>query len=61
MKNGVFRDVTPYGILRTDVSEERIASIISMRKVPPKHRFLQVPHGVTSQKTTFILVTAVNT
>jgi hypothetical protein len=29
--------------------------------VPPKRRFLQEPHGVTSQKTAFFIVTAVKT
>jgi hypothetical protein len=29
--------------------------------VPPKHRFLQGPHGVTSQKMAFFIVTAVKT
>jgi hypothetical protein len=29
--------------------------------VPPKRRFLQDPHGVTSQKTAFFIVTAVRT
>jgi hypothetical protein len=28
---------------------------------PPKRRFLQEPHGVASQKTVFLIVTAVNT
>jgi hypothetical protein len=28
---------------------------------PPKRRFLQEPHGVTSQKTAFFIVTAVET
>jgi hypothetical protein len=32
-----------------------------MPYVPPKRRFLQEPHGVTSQKTPFFIVTAVNT
>jgi hypothetical protein len=31
------------------------------RQVPPKRRFLQEPHGVTSQKTPFFTVTAVKT
>jgi hypothetical protein len=31
------------------------------RQVPPKRRFLQEPHGVTSQKTQFFIVTAVKT
>jgi hypothetical protein len=30
-------------------------------QVSPKRRFLQAPHGVTSQKTPFFIVTAVNT
>jgi hypothetical protein len=30
-----------------------------MSYVPPKRRFLQEPHGVTSQKTQFFIVTAV--
>jgi hypothetical protein len=38
MKNAVFWDVMPC-LVRTDVSEER--------------RFLQEPHGITSQKTAF--------
>jgi hypothetical protein len=29
--------------------------------VPPKRRFLQEPHGVTSQKTPFFIVNAVKT
>jgi hypothetical protein len=29
--------------------------------VPPKHRFLQEPHAVTSEKTPFFIVTAVKT
>jgi hypothetical protein len=29
--------------------------------VPPKRRFLQEPHGVTTQKTPFFIVTAVKT
>jgi hypothetical protein len=32
-------------LVRTDVSEEQY--------VPPKRRFLQEPHSVTSQKTAF--------
>jgi hypothetical protein len=41
-------------LVRTDVSEECIASIIRVtRIVSPKRRFLQEPLGVTSQKTTF--------
>jgi hypothetical protein len=29
--------------------------------IPPKHRFLQEPHGITSQKTKFFIVTAMET
>jgi hypothetical protein len=29
--------------------------------IPPKNRSLQEPHGVTSQKTEFFIVTAVKT
>jgi hypothetical protein len=31
------------------------------RQVPPKSRFLQEPHGVTSQKAPFFIVTTANT
>jgi hypothetical protein len=61
-------------LVLTDLSEELSASIIMRRLlvtanvvpmspilVPPKHRFLQEPHGVTSQKTAFFTVTAVKT
>jgi hypothetical protein len=47
LKNAVFWVVTPCGHVRTDVSEELW--------------FSQEPHGVTSQKTAFFIVTAVNT
>jgi hypothetical protein len=55
--------------VRADVSEERSASIISLTingergiMLPVNVRpFLQEPHGVTSQKTTFFIVTAVET
>jgi hypothetical protein len=45
-------------LVRTDVSEELSASII---RVPLKRRFLQEPHGVTSQKMPFFIVTTVKT
>jgi hypothetical protein len=55
-----------------NVSVERIASIIRVtrigepgtrwrRHVPPKRRFLEEPHGITSQKTAFFIVTVVKT
>jgi hypothetical protein len=33
MKNAVFWDVTPVALVRTDVSEERIASIIKVKRI----------------------------
>jgi hypothetical protein len=63
-------------LIRTDVSEETIATIVRLtrigelgttlavtgkRYVPPNRRFLQEQHGVTSQKTTIFIVTAVKT
>jgi hypothetical protein len=39
-------------LVRTDVSEGY---------VPPKRLYLQEPHGTTSQKTSFFIVTAVKT
>jgi hypothetical protein len=33
MTNAVFWDVTPYALVRTDVPEERIASIIRVKTV----------------------------
>jgi hypothetical protein len=54
----MLRSVT---LVRTDVSEERIASIIKVAIIgelggPPKHRFLQESHGVESHKTEFFIV-----
>jgi hypothetical protein len=48
-------------LVRTDVSEKHSASWRWRREIPPKRRFLQDPHGVTSQKTAFFIVTAVKT
>jgi hypothetical protein len=59
-------------LVRTDVSEELSASFIRVTRIgelgtlaitsnPPKRRFLKEPHGVTSQKTPFFIVTAVKT
>jgi hypothetical protein len=69
--SGMLRRVA---LVKPDVSEERIASIIRMTisgevgttlvvrlLAPQKRRFLQEPHGVTSQKTEFFIVTAVKT
>jgi hypothetical protein len=55
-------------LVRTDVSEEPSASFIRVTRigeigttqaVPPKRRFLQEPHGVTSEKTPFFIDTVV--
>jgi hypothetical protein len=53
MKNDLFLDVTPHGSCKNDVSEGFIASIIRVT--------IQEPHGVTSQRTPFFIVTAVKT
>jgi hypothetical protein len=50
MKNVVFWDVTPSPILVTLMKEAL---------VPPKRRFLQEEHGVTSQKTPFFKLRSV--
>jgi hypothetical protein len=54
--------------VRTDVSEDLSASTIRVIRigelvhlVPPKRLLLQEPHGVTSQKTAFFIVTTVKT
>jgi hypothetical protein len=48
-------------LVKTDVSEELSASIIRVARIGELDRFLQEPHGVTSQKTPFFIVTAVKT
>jgi hypothetical protein len=63
-------------LVRTAVSEERIASMLVPANVVPRSsilvtlmmeaisssdRFFERPHGVTSQKTAFFIVTAVKT
>jgi hypothetical protein len=52
-------------LVRIDVSEERSTFIIRRRSsrhyVPPKRRFLEEPHGVTSKKIAFFIVTALKT
>jgi hypothetical protein len=58
-------------LVRTDVSEEPGASFIRVTKIGElgtthaatsnRRRFLQEPHGVTTQKTPFFIVTAVKT
>jgi hypothetical protein len=56
-------------LVRTDVSEEPGASFIRVTKIgelgrrrqfPPKRRYLQEPHGVTTQKTPFFIITAID-
>jgi hypothetical protein len=36
-----------------------LVTLMMEATVPPKRRFLQEPHGVTSHKTAFFIVTAV--
>jgi hypothetical protein len=67
-KNAVFQDVTPYDMLRrllftfTLVPSSPILVTLMMEALHSlKRRFLQEPHGVTSQKTAFFIVTAVKT
>jgi hypothetical protein len=56
-------------LVRNDVSAVPGVSVIRVtkigelvhRQVPPKRRFLQEPHGVTTQKTPFFIVTVVKT
>jgi hypothetical protein len=38
-----------------------LVTLMMEAKIPEKHPFLQEQHGVTSQKTTFFIVTAVKT
>jgi hypothetical protein len=72
MKNAVFFDVTPFGscknqsfggphYLHHQGDKNSWPRIFSRRYVPSNCRFLQEPHGVTSQKTAFVIVTAVKT
>jgi hypothetical protein len=72
MSSGMLHRVA---LVRTDGSEELSAAFIRATKIgelgtmlaatsnrrSPKHWFLQEPHGVTSQKTPFFIVTAVKT
>jgi hypothetical protein len=51
-------------LIRIDVSEERSASVIRVTRIGHLGTVLAVlqePHGVTSQKTAFFVVTAVKT
>jgi hypothetical protein len=49
-KNGVFWDVTPCGFVRTDVSEELIASFIRVTKIGELRTML----AVTSNRRTLL-------
>jgi hypothetical protein len=69
MKNGVFWDVTPVALVRPTLlitanvvpSSPILVTLMMEALSSPKRPFLQEPHGVTSQKTPFFIVTAVNT
>jgi hypothetical protein len=43
------------------VPSSQILVTLMMKYVPPKRRFLQEPHGVTSLKMVFFIITAVKT
>jgi hypothetical protein len=65
VSSGLLRRVA---LVRTDVSEEPGASIrvtkigeLGTTQAATSNRFLQEPHGVTTQKTPFFIVTAVKT
>jgi hypothetical protein len=72
LSSGMLRRVA---LVRTDVSWEPGASFIRVTRIGKQgttqaatsnlrtlqRRFLQEPHGLTSQKTTFFIVTAVKT
>jgi hypothetical protein len=68
VSSGILRRVA---LVRTDVSEEFSASFIRVTRIGElgttlavtsnRRRLFQEPHGVTSQKTLFFIVTAVKT
>jgi hypothetical protein len=53
LKSGVFWAVTPCGSCKNRC----FGGTWRRRYVPPKRHFLQEPHGITSQKTPFFIVT----
>jgi hypothetical protein len=55
-----FIRVTKIGELGTTQAAPIFVTLMEA-PVPPKRRFLQEPHGVTTQKTPFFIVTAVKT
>jgi hypothetical protein len=63
IKNAVFWDVIPCGSCKKwrfgGMYRLHHQSDKNRRYIPTKHRFLQEPHDVPSQKTAFFLVTAV--
>jgi hypothetical protein len=62
LKNAVFWAVPREALVRTDVSEERSASMIRVTKISELGTTIaQVRLGATSQKTAFFIVTAVKT
>jgi hypothetical protein len=52
MKNAVFWDVTPLALVRTDVSEERIASIIRVTRIGELGTTLAVTSNRSTQRAT---------
>jgi pantothenate synthetase len=53
------------GLVRTNVSEERVATIFGVERIRKTETLAissrQEPHGATSQNTAFFIVTAVKT
>jgi hypothetical protein len=45
----------------TRISEALLANLMMGAYVHPKHRFLQEPHGVTTQNTAFFILTVMKT
>jgi hypothetical protein len=65
IENAVFWDVTRVRRLLVTAkvvpSSLILVTLMRRRYVPPKRRFLQEPHSVTSQKTAFFIVTLAKT
>jgi hypothetical protein len=48
-------------VVRTNTSEERIASVIRVKRINELATTLALPHGVTFQNTSFFIITAMKT
>jgi hypothetical protein len=61
LKKAAFWDLTPYYSGRTDVSEECIATFITVAGFPTKLPFSKESHSATSLKTALFIITAIRT